>query len=199
MLRGVALLLLTALPLSAHADEPWKRYAEDRGVVYEKRSVEGSSFDEYRARATLPAPPQVVADAIWRGITEAVPKTVRKRTVLQKSANEYVVYDQLDPPVVKDRDVTVQIDRRTLADGTIEIAFHSTSALGPPPSPAYVRIPMVRGAWILRGSPDGTALIYRCYSEAGGSVPAFLVRGVQADQVKKDIGRMLSRLPAPKR
>lgn len=199
MLRTALTLAVVTLfgrvaPASARADEPWKVYADKQGVSYARRAVSGSRYYEYRAQVLVPAAPQVVANAIWRGITETIPKTVKKRTVLSRSDSEYLVYDQLDPPVVKDRDVTIQIRKRALPGGGVEIAFQSVSSLGPPPSRDYVRIPMVRGAWTLKPAPGGTQLIYDCYSEPGGSVPAFLVRGVQQDQVAEDVERILSRL-----
>jgi hypothetical protein len=181
-------------PASARADEPWKVYANKDGVSYARRAVSGSRFYEYRAEVLVPAPPARVLDAIWRGITETIPKTVKKRTVLSRSDSEFLVYDQLDPPVVKDRDVTIQIRKRALASGGVEVAFVSVSALGPPPNRDYVRIPAVRGAWTLEPAAGGTQLTYHCYSEPGGSVPAFLVRGVQQDQVAEDVERILSRL-----
>jgi hypothetical protein len=37
----------------------------------------------------------------------------------------------------------------------------------------------------------GSALTYVCYSEPGGSVPAFMVRGGQQDKIVEAVERML--------
>jgi hypothetical protein len=58
-----------------------------------------------------------------------------------------------------------------------------------------VRLPKVTGSW--RAEPDpagGVNLTYRCYSEPGGSVPAFLVRGAQQDSLLKEFVRVLARI-----
>jgi hypothetical protein len=190
-------LLLVAVMLSgavAHADEPWVELQTKNGVTYEKRAVSGSKWLEYRGTTTVPLSPQETVDQIWRGITESLPSTVKKREVLRKSDTEFVVYDQIKAPVVSDRDVTIRISKVVRPD-MIEVRFQSDEALGPPPASGYVRIPVVRGAWTLVPAPGGgTRLSYTCYSEPGGSIPAWLARGAQKDQVVLDVERILERL-----
>jgi hypothetical protein len=81
------------------------------------------------------------------------------------------------------------------ASGTFEINFVSANEEGPPPDGHHVRLPKVTGSW--RAEPDpagGVNLTYRCYSEPGGSVPAFLVRGAQQDSLLKEFVRVLARI-----
>jgi hypothetical protein len=181
--------LIVALSVAALADEPWKLWSEKGGVRVERRAVAGSRYYEHRAELTVPQPPAVVEQAIWSGITEAPPKTVRKRTVLSHSADEYVVYDELSTPIVSDRDAAIRI-RRTPG----RIRFETANELAPPPNPKYVRLPVVRGAWEIFPQGSGSRLVYTCYSEPGGSVPAWMVRGPQADQIFLDVQLILDRL-----
>jgi hypothetical protein len=182
-------LLLMGLVGSALADEPWKLYGEKNGVRVEQRNVDGSKYREYRASVVVPRPPELVEEAIWSGIVESPPKTVKKRTVIAHTPAEYVVYDELKTPVVSDRDATIRIRRLTR-----EIRFETANELGPPLNPKYVRLPVVRGAWQILPKDQGSELVYHCYSEPGGSIPAWMVRGAQGDQIFLDLQRILDRL-----
>ena len=62
-----------------------------------------------------------------------------------------------------------------------------------------MRISVISAGWYVE--PDGkggTRLGYFAFSEPGGSVPAWLVRGAQADRSMADVVRMVKRLQ-PKR
>ena len=46
----------------------------------------------------------------------------------------------------------------------------------------HVRMPVIRGGWILQPTATGgTHIVYTVLSEPGGSLPAFLARGAQVD------------------
>jgi hypothetical protein len=189
----VLAILLLAGGVAA-ADEGWSTYGTRDGVTYEKRGVPGSKYNEYRATVDVQTSLAETARVVWSCITESVPPTVKKRTVLSRSDDELVIYDQVRTPVVSDRDVTIRIRRNTRA-GEIEIRFDSANDVGPPPQSGFVRLPVVRGHWLLVQSASGTRVRYECYSEPGGSIPAFLVRGAQQSEVEKDVERVLVRLP----
>src|SRR5579859_3025461 len=180
MLRVYLCLLCLSL-----ADEPWKVYGEKHGVTVERRAVPGSKYYQHRAAVSVAQPPAAVERTIWSAITESPPKTVKKRTVIAHSDDEYVVYDEYSTPVVTDRDAVIRIHR---SPG--EIRFQSVGDVGPPLNPKYVRLPVVRGAWTLVPEGSGTRLVYSCYSEPCGTVPAWMVRGAQADQIFADVERI---------
>jgi hypothetical protein len=179
--------------LSAAGDEGWTAFDSREGVIYEKRSVAGSRFNEYRAVVAVTSSPAETSRAVWSAITESIPATVKKRTVISRASDEIVVYDQIRTPVVSDRDVTIRI-RRVVNGDCIEIRFESANDLGPPPASGFVRLPVVRGKWALAPANSGTRVTYECYSEPGGSIPAFLVRGAQQSEVAKDVERVLAHL-----
>ncbi|MBL9008740.1 MAG: hypothetical protein JNJ46_31060 [Myxococcales bacterium] len=187
------------LSLSARADEVWEPVTvkgENReGISVEKRSVPGSKFMEYRARAVTSVSPEVVLRGLWSGLTEPSQGTVKKREILRKSETELVFYDQVKTPVVSDRDYTMRIwqskDEKT---GALHVRFETANELGPPVASGFVRIPKVRGSWLIEaGEGGGAKLTYQCYSEPGGSIPAFMVRGAQQNQVVVDMRRILER------
>ncbi|MGZ3426662.1 MAG: START domain-containing protein [Polyangia bacterium] len=179
----------------ARGDEAWRVVHERSGVTLERRAVEGSRYYEYRARAhtTVSAPAALMR--IWSGIGDERSPTVKHRTVLFRAEDELVVYDQIHAAVVSDRDVIIRIRKSGDGRGGFDIAFESTASLGPPPAAGYVRLPMVRGSWRIEPAPDGGATIaYRCYSEPGGAIPAFLVRGAQQDSTLDEFERVLTRV-----
>jgi hypothetical protein len=189
---GLVLVLLVALPVAA--DEGWSTFDTRDGATYQKRAVSGSKFHEYRATLTVLAPPADVARAVWSAITDSVPATVKRRDVLSRGPDEMVVYEQIHTPVVSDRDVTLHF-RKSVQGQRFEILFETANQLGPPPASGFVRLPVVRGKWTLAPAANGTSVTYECYSEPGGSIPAFLVRGTQQSQVAHDVDRALATLP----
>jgi hypothetical protein len=188
---GVALVASGVHRPAARAETPWTSYATKNGVRYERRPVSGSKFFEHRASTEVAVAPAQAEEVIWRVVTERPPPDVKRRQVLRRTDDEVVVYDQFDTPVVRDRDATLRFSKGTRPDG-LEVRFETTLALGPPPSPKYVRLPAVRGTWTVAAAPGGAKLTYVCYSEPGGSIPAFMVRGPQRDHVITDVERMLA-------
>ena len=178
------------------ADEAWTAIAVKNGVTDERRAVAGSSFFEYRASTVMAASQQAVLSAIWTSITDSPPETVKKRVVLGRTETQMLVYDQIETPMVTDRDVTIGI-RKIVHEDTkvIEVKFDAMNSLGPPSDGKHVRIPIVRGAWTLVPSTGGgTQLTYVCYSDPGGSIPAILARGVQQRQIPLDFERVVQRV-----
>lgn len=184
---------------TALAEEPWQpvpvKGDNHEGISVEKRVVPGSKFLEYRARASTKVSPQVVLRGLWSGLSEPPQGTVRKRDVIRKSDTELVFYDQVKTPVVSDRDYTMRIAQsKDEKSGALYVRFETANELGPPVASGFVRIPMVRGSWQIEpGEGGGAKLTYQCFSEPGGSIPAFMVRGAQQSQVVTDMRRILER------
>ena len=220
LLSGLVAGLVLAGVAPVQAEEPWQPCAAGNdGVTLERRAVPGSKFYEYRATAQIMAPPEVVLRSIWSGVTDQLPETVKQRTMLRQSASTLLFYDQIKTKVVSDRDYTIRmIWQRHPQTGVIEVPFVTANELGPPPAPGHVRVPTIRGDWIITPlrqdaaaasaadaaqSTQGTQgngpamaatrITYLCYSEPGGSIPAFMARGAQQDQVLLDIRRILAR------
>jgi hypothetical protein len=208
MLRRLGLVLLLVLSSLARADPElaqfdhddasanWKTAGTKEGVTLQRRNVPGSSFHEYRAVVDVPLPPARVAEEVWRTMREGDMDSLKRREILHAAADELIIYDQIRTPVVSDRDYTVRVRRSfDVQSGRTRFRCESANELGPPPAHGYVRIPIIRAGWMT--APDGkggTTLTYYAFSEPGGSVPAFLVRGAQQDRSLADVVRILGRL-----
>ncbi len=200
----VSLLLLCTLELGAFADDAppppsaqsgWMPYKVKHGFAVERRPVSGSRFFEYRVAAHSPLPPEAIIEKMWNHVTEAT-ALVKKRQVLKKEPTELVLYDQIQTPVVSDRDYTLLVRKRMEPDRhSYQLTFETANHLGPPVDPHFVRIPAIRGSWSIEpGEGGGSRLTYRTYSEPGGSVPAFMIHGAQVDQAISNVEGLLNRL-----
>ena len=77
----------------------------------------------------------------------------------------------------------MHVKRVTGADaGRCVVRFDTVTDLRYPPDPAHVRVPTVRGYWLLEPVREGhVSVTYVIYSEPGGAVPALFARGGQRD------------------
>ncbi|MFO0577064.1 MAG: hypothetical protein U1A78_23920 [Polyangia bacterium] len=196
------LVVLAALgPGRAAAEEAWQACkVKDAGkddLSLEKRAVPDSKFHEYRAQVTSKLSAEAILRTLWGNLTDPPQGVVKQRQILRKSATEVVLYDQVRTPVVSDRDYTLRIWLEREPAGTVHLKMHTAPELGPPPADKHVRIPIIRGEWTLVPRPEGGARVtFQCFSEPGGSVPAFMVRGAQQDQVVSDVRRILAKAEA---
>jgi len=185
----------------AHADSPWKETGVQNSVRYEERAIDGSKFREYRATFIVTADLHAALEVVWSIVTAYPDGGHTNRSILRQGPRELLVYDRISTPVVSDRDLTLLIERD---DGKFpQVHFHDRNELGPPPDAKYVRLPSVRGSWSVEALPSPTnapqsRLTLVCYSEPGGTVPAFVVRGTQAKIAVHDAERVRSLLPAPR-
>lgn len=178
------------LKVVAASQLPWQPYKIKRGVAVERRAVAGSAFYEYRARAEVPKPPATLFESMWGKVAHSPGPMVKKRQMLSQEPNTLVFYDQVRTPVVSDRDYTMRMYRRPLGSERYEMVFETANQLGPPPQPNHVRIPAILGKWLLEplaDKPGWSRVTYQTYSEPGGSVPAFIIAGPQAEQVARSI------------
>ncbi len=204
---GLAALLCFSVALPVHAETildvvvnstvPWTKHKEKHGVVVERRAVAGSSFYEYRAATTIPMAPAALIENMWSTVATRTGPIVKKRQVLQQGDHSLLIYDQINTPVVSDRDYTMRLRTRSLGNDRHEMTFETSNAEGPPPDPHFVRIPAIRGRWLVEpepGQPGSSHVTYQTYSEPGGSVPAFVIHGAQVDQVVRSIEALGARI-----
>jgi len=193
-------VLFVALLLAVHigdvdARDGWSAYATRDGVTLERRRPEGSRFYEHRAVVDVPGvTPARAGDEIWRALRGGDMDSLKHRDILSERDDELVIYDQIRTPVVSDRDYTIVVRRRRVG-ARVWFDCETANDRGPGPQKGYVRISVIAAGWYVE--PDGkggTRLGYFAYSEPGGSVPAWLVRGAQADRSLADVVRMVARL-----
>src|SRR5262245_19046845 len=112
---GLALVFLVAA--HASADEGWKKLDEGGGMLIEGRPMAGTNLREVRVRAWSPLPPAAIFAVIWNVAAqhEFVPN-VKVLRVLRASADEVVVYERVNVPVVQDRDYVLRLTKKIEGD-----------------------------------------------------------------------------------
>lgn len=179
LLAGAALTLVA--PSAARADEPkWKQIDDTDGVRVWERSVEGSSFVEFRGRGMVGAPmPRVLA--VLRDQdrkTEWMERCVSNRAIAYTGTNRMTVYHRIGSPffTISDRDVVLdvrgEIDE---ANRTITIRFESATHKSVPEQDGAVRMPKLKGHWRMTAKGDDTEVEYQVAADPGGALPAFVV------------------------
>jgi hypothetical protein len=190
------LFVVTAVTVGdIDASGGWETYATKNGITLERRKPQGSRFYEHRAVVDLPkVDPARAEGVIWQALRGGDMESLKHREILKEAPDELVIYDQIHTPVVSDRDYTIVVRRRRVG-ARVWFDCQTANDRGPGPQKGYVRISLIAAGWYVE--PDGksgTRLGYFAYSEPGGSVPAWLVRGAQADRSMADVVRMVARL-----
>jgi hypothetical protein len=186
-------LALCVLAARAKADDGWRRVGVEGGIVVEAREVPGSSLHEVRATVHADAPPAALLGVLWRH--EEQPQFMphlRHVEVVRDGADERVVYEQLDIPLLKDRDVVLHV-RRTVdaTTGTIDVTSAAVSDEGPPETSRFVRVKTSAGHWHLVPAAGGTDLTYTIRTDVG--LPAWLVNRAQHETVPDVVHAVIER------
>ncbi len=195
------LTLLSAVVASAplFADSGWKQDRQVGPVKVEWREVQDSPFHEYRLTTESTLPLDKLCDAVW-GKDAKVTGDFKKRVIIKETDTERLTYEQVKVPLVTDRDCIMHVKLVTPAtEGRCVVRFDTTTHPDYPVDPQYVRVPRVRGYWLLEPVREGhVSVTYVIYSEPGGAVPAVFARGGQRDSAINFMQAILARAEAPK-
>jgi hypothetical protein len=187
-------LLLSGLFAAAPAlaDEPWEQVSDQKGIVVDRRKVEGSKLKEFRGRGVVDAPLASllsVFNDIDKG-TEWMDSCSSSSLVEDRGERSKIAYNRTRAPwPVSDRDVvlsnTVTFDER---EGVVRIEVTSVDHPNMPPVNGVVRMPSLRGHWYLWAEPDGkTRVEYQVHANPGGALPNWLVNYVSKELPFKTI------------
>ncbi|MBL8937659.1 MAG: hypothetical protein JNM69_24060 [Archangium sp.] len=168
------------------------------GVTIEKREVAGSSFFELRLTATTTkATLEALCDEAWGdGSYDPTEPDLKARKVLSADAGVRVTWEEIAPAVVSPRDyVLYQTVDRTPT--TCTMRYRSTSDPAAPVRSSFVRITRLWGSWHFEALPSGgVRVVYTSFSDPGGSIPAFLVKGPQRSAAIMWMKRTMDRAAA---
>ncbi len=183
-LFGLVPLLLSGLPAAAQPAPEWRLYGMVKGLRVEEREVPGSAFNEIRISASRTETVSRLCDAIFaRNVGNKVDGSFKERVVLRETPSERWTYERIKVPIVEDRDYVIHVKLdQPAASGRCEVSFQTEEDPARPPVHGAVRIKSIRGNWVVLPSSDGkVSVVYRVFSDPGGSIPAFFVRGAQRD------------------
>jgi len=187
-----------AAPATARATETkdggsWQQIKQSDGITVWRHVVEGSPLKEFRGRGTVDAPVAAIL-AVFNDVphaTEWMDSCNGSRVVENGSDTEKVVYNRTHAPwPVADRDAVLHnVARFDEAARKVELDFWSVDDAKAPPVKGVVRMPFLRGHWILWPSADGrtTRVEYQVHANPGGALPNWLVNYVSRDLPFKTI------------
>lgn len=167
------------------------------GITIEKRAVEGSPFFEQRLTATTKASLDALCDEAWGdGSYDPSEPDLKSRKVLSEDAGVRVTWEEIAPAVVSQRDYVLhQSVERTPT--TCTMRYRSTTDAAAPTRSNFVRITKLWGSWHFEALPSGgVRVVYTSFSDPGGSIPAFLVKGPQRSAAIMWMKRTMERAAA---
>lgn len=178
-----ACLLSISVPLQAWG---WDLAKEENSIRVYTRSVEGSSFKEYRSvmqiEASLSSLVALVDDI------PSYPKWIHtcKKAIVLKTFNQtksqiYTINNA--PWPVSDRDA-VALNEISQNDSTFVVTVNISGIPDLIPlKPGLVRVKKIKGFWRFSPLENGIVeVVYQVHNEPGGKIPAWLVNSIVVDQ-----------------
>ena len=184
---GSCLVLATAVAAAAgnaRADDDagaWEQVSNKDGILVQRRSVNGSKLKEFRGRGLIQAPfgrvLAVIRDADRRA--EWMPSCGDSHLVAEDvAARTQIAYHRTKAPwPVSDRD---SVNRAEMivepAKQRVYLPFEAITMPKIPPVKGVVRMPSMRGHWILIPVDGGRATDaeYQVFANPGGILPDWL-------------------------
>jgi hypothetical protein len=160
---------------------PWERVSNGDGIVVERRTAPGTNLKEFRGRGVVEAPLgrvlAIIRDAPHR--CEWMAQCAEDYVLEENEAERWQVsYHRTKAPwPVADRDSINRAELRVdLAKHRVFLPFEGISHPKVPPVKGAVRMPFLRGHWILQLAHGGTAtdVEYQVHADPGGSLPEWI-------------------------
>ena len=171
----------TAEKTAEKAVGPWEKVSNSDGILVERRTVPGSSLKEFRGRGVVDAPlPRVLA------VLQDAP---HRSEWMSDCSSSYVIEENHDsrtqiayhrtkaPWPVADRDSINRAQiRLDVENRRIVLPFEGIEHPKGPPVKGVVRMPFIRGHWILSPVRGGkaTEVEYQVHANPGGSLPDWI-------------------------
>jgi hypothetical protein len=177
------IILVTVLFFSPVENRDWKLKKEADGISVYTRSVEGSSFDEFKAiaiisGASLDTVLNILIDV--KNNTRLIPDCTESRILFQRDRYYGIYYFRIRAPwPIKDRDGVYKSETSVTNDG--KLAHISVSPLGSYLEEKKDLIRMYGGVgyWEIEELPDKNLKItYQFHGEPGGNIPGWLANSV---------------------
>ena len=158
----------------------WERVSTTDGIVVERRTVPGSNLKEFRGRGVIDAPLgrvlAVLRDSEHRA--EWMSDCASSYLVEEdETSRTQIAYHRTKAPwPVADRDSITRAELQV--DPThhrVVLPFEGIEHPKAPPVKGVVRMPFIRGHWILTVQPGSkTEVEYQVHANPGGSLPDWI-------------------------
>jgi hypothetical protein len=177
IIPGIICLALF-ISVKAFGENEWKQIKDSNGVKVYKQSVEGSPFYNQMAVGFSDVPFEVAVEVAkdpehyyeWYGMCKKL------EVVTKRSAHDYDMYFILDVPIVKDRDLMVNVTANwDYAKGVCTVNINRMENTCCAKS-GLIAMPRMTGKFeITRVSERRVKCVYTVYADLGGSLPAAVI------------------------
>jgi len=101
---------------------------------------------------------------------------IKRLEILRADANEWIIYEQVDVPVTKDRDYVLRLQATARGQaGLYQIKATAPRGYPWPLDAEHVRMTDLWSEWNFRADPAGGTLVsYESYGDPAGSLPGWL-------------------------
>jgi len=160
---------------------PWEKVSNKDGIVVERRTVEGSNLKEFLGRGVIEAPIgrvlAVIRDANRRG--EWMPNCGGSWLLEEnEAARTQVAYFRTKAPwPVSDRDSINKAEMLVQPEKhRVYLPFEAITYQKTPPVKGVVRMPFMKGHWVLTPVDGGraTEAEYQVWANPGGILPDWI-------------------------
>lgn len=170
---------LLAMPAGVMAASDWKLKIQKDGIEVSTRPVKGSDLDEFMGTADIDASIDIVYAVIKDvpAATQWMADCKENREIRKIDEYTSVQFNVTKAPwPVSDREALVIVnEKKDEKTGKITFEFHETNNPPVPVGKGNVRMPEIRGQWVLIPiNRDHTKVIYTAKSNPGGSLPKAL-------------------------
>ncbi|NPA37080.1 MAG: START domain-containing protein [Chlorobi bacterium] len=172
-------LLIVATNAFASATSDWELKKDEDGIKVYVRSVDGSSFKEYKGVTTIKnVSLNDVLDVIFdvENYDKLFPDVSGQKMInnIDKYHNIHYVVVHTPWPVA-DRDNVTELEAKIAEDGkSADISIKTRPELVEVKK-GLVRIPEGKGHWKLTVNPDNSVtVVYQYHGNPGGSIPSWL-------------------------
>lgn len=167
-------------PSQEQGKGPWERVSTSDGILVERRTVPGSNLKEFRGHGVVDAPLgrvlAIIRDAPHR--CEWMAQCAEDYVIEEnEAARVQISYHRTKAPwPVADRDSINRAELRVdLARHRVFLPFEAIDHPKVPPVHGAVRMPFLRGHWILQPVGSGaTDVEYQVHANPGGSLPEWM-------------------------
>lgn len=172
--KKLPVALLAATSLAAHAE--WQVLKTERGVQLQGRSVAGERMSELRVEVPTKATPQQLGAYLLGRYLDEPGKGIERKFV-SRSATHAEWTDQIKARVLSLRCATTRMDIMSAPSSPVTSIRFELADRWPPGKPQDFVPLRTRGVWELVTAASGSTLRYKVFTDLGGSMPAFMVRG----------------------
>ena len=191
------LLLFSAMTVAAaQRDQGWTEAGIKNGVTLAFRDDPQLNAREVRAVAELPHPPGRIIPVVCDFTQALDPDTRETRILSGEIGGRYEIYLSYAPRylVVSARDVVLDIRREANGCAWSEVAGRV------PPQSGTVRMPLLRGSWIVESvDASRSRVTYQIAVRPGGSIPGWMVRRGAVGALPAVIAQVARCLSSPER